>query len=94
VNTSRAELVAPGALVAALRNGRPGFAAIDVFEEEPVLGGAHPLLQLSNALCTPHLGYVERDNYEQFFGIAFDNINNFAQGRPTGLVNPGVLSRA
>ncbi|RYY91871.1 MAG: D-2-hydroxyacid dehydrogenase family protein [Comamonadaceae bacterium] len=93
VNTSRAELVGPGTLVAALRAGRPGFAAVDVFEDEPVLGGAHPLLQLPNALCTPHLGYVERDNYEQFFGTAFDNITNFAAGRPSGLVNPEVLAR-
>lgn len=74
VNTSRAELVAPGALEAALRAGRPGFAAVDVYEEEPVLGAAHPLLALDNALCTPHLGYVERDSYELYFGQAFDNL--------------------
>ncbi|HQZ54674.1 MAG TPA: D-2-hydroxyacid dehydrogenase family protein, partial [Thermoflexales bacterium] len=60
VNTSRAELIAPGALAAALKAGRPGFAAVDVYEDEPVLGAAHPLLALENALCTPHLGYVER----------------------------------
>lgn len=74
VNTSRAELIAPGALVAALKAGRPGFAAVDVYEEEPVLGAAHPLLALDNALCTPHLGYVERDSYELYFGQAFDNV--------------------
>ncbi len=74
VNTSRAELIAPGALEAALRAGRPGFAAVDVYEEEPVLGASHPLLSLDNALCTPHLGYVERDSYELYFGEAFDNV--------------------
>jgi D-3-phosphoglycerate dehydrogenase len=80
VNTSRAELIAPGALVAALRAGRPGFAAVDVYEEEPVLGAAHPLLALDNALCTPHLGYVERDSYELYFGQAFDNVLSWAAG--------------
>ena len=78
VNTSRAELLAPGALVAALKAGRPGFAAVDVYEEEPVLGAAHPLLALENALCTPHLGYVERDSYALYFGQAFDNLLNWA----------------
>ena len=77
VNTSRAELIAPGALAAALKAGRPGFAAVDVYEEEPVLGAAHPLLALDNALCTPHLGYVERDSYELYFGQAFDNVLNW-----------------
>ena len=74
VNTSRAELIAPGALAAALKAGRPGFAAVDVYEEEPVLGAAHPLLGLDNALCAPHLGYVERDSYELYFGQAFANV--------------------
>ncbi|HEX2060457.1 MAG TPA: D-2-hydroxyacid dehydrogenase family protein [Thermoanaerobaculia bacterium] len=73
VNTSRAELIEPGALEAALRAGRPGFAAVDVYEEEPVAG--HPLLALPNVLCTPHLGYVEKDSYELYFGQAFDAIN-------------------
>lgn len=86
VNTSRAELVEPGVLVAALQAGRPGFAAVDVFEREPVLGADDPLLKLPNALCTPHLGYVERDNYERYFGIAFDNINAFAAGQPRNVV--------
>ncbi len=94
VNTSRAELIAPGALEQALRAGRPGFGAVDVYEHEPVLGAAHPLLHLSNALCTPHIGYVERDNYERYFGIAFDHINAFAAGKPTGLVNPEALAQA
>jgi len=78
VNTSRAELVAPGVLAAALAAGRPGFAAVDVYEEEPVLGAAHPLLGLSNAICTPHLGYVEKDGYELYFGQAFANLAVFA----------------
>ena len=93
VNTSRAELITPGSLVQALQQGRPGFAAVDVYESEPVLGAAHPLLQLENALCTPHLGYVERDNYERYFGLAFEHINAFAAGRPSGLVNPEVMSQ-
>lgn len=83
VNTSRAELIEPGALVAALRAGRPGFAAVDVYEEEPVLGAAHPLLALENAVCTPHLGYVEKDSYELYFGQAFEQVVAFAEGRPT-----------
>lgn len=80
VNTARAQLIAPGALEAALRAGRPGMAAADVFEEEPVVH--HPLLDLSNFLGTPHLGYVERDSYELYFGEAFDNLLAFAEGRP------------
>lgn len=94
VNTSRAELIAPGALERALRRGRPGFAAVDVFEEEPLQGGAHPLLGLPNALCTPHVGYVERDNYERYFGIAFDHINQFADGTLVDVVNPEALASA
>ncbi|MBT9463863.1 D-2-hydroxyacid dehydrogenase family protein [Hydrogenophaga sp.] len=94
VNTSRAELIAPGALEHALARGRPGFAAVDVYEQEPVLGARHPLLALPNVLCTPHIGYVEKDNYERYFGIAFDNIVAFAQGRLTGVVNPAALSVA
>jgi D-3-phosphoglycerate dehydrogenase / 2-oxoglutarate reductase len=90
VNTGRAELIETDALADALRCGRPGFAAVDVYEEEPVLGATHPLLALPNALCTPHIGYVERDNYESYFGTAFDNINAFATGRPINLVEPGV----
>jgi D-3-phosphoglycerate dehydrogenase len=86
VNTSRAELVEPGALVAALRAGRPGFAAVDVYEEEPVLGAAHPLVAMENAVCTPHLGYVERDSYELYFGQAFDQVLAFAAGAPINVV--------
>lgn len=93
VNTSRAELIAPGALCAALQAGRPGFAAVDVYEEEPILDAAHPLLALPNALCTPHLGYVEQDNYELYFAAAFDNVNAYSTGRPTNLANPEVLRK-
>ena len=90
VNTSRAELVEEGALVSALNRGRPGMAAIDVFETEPILQG-HPLLRLENAVCTPHIGYVEQENYELYFGAAFDNVVNFIAGNPTNIVNPDAL---
>jgi D-3-phosphoglycerate dehydrogenase len=90
VNTSRAELVEPEALIAGLNRGRPGMAAIDVFESEPILQG-HPLLRLENCICTPHIGYVEQDNYEAYFGLAFDNLINFIKGTPTNIVNPGAL---
>lgn len=94
VNTSRAELIARGALEHALAQGRPGFAAVDVYEEEPVLGANHPLLRLPNVLCTPHIGYVEKDNYERYFGIAFDNILAYAEGRLTGAINPAASPAA
>jgi len=90
VNTSRAELVQDNALVASLNRGRPGMAAVDVFESEPILQG-HPLLRLENAVCTPHIGYVEQDSYETYFGAAFDNVINFIAGQPTNLVNPDAL---
>jgi D-3-phosphoglycerate dehydrogenase len=90
VNTSRAELLEPDALIAALNRGRPGLAAIDVFESEPILQG-HALLRLENCICTPHIGYVEQDSYEAYFGTAFDNIINFMKGTPTNIVNPGAL---
>lgn len=90
VNTSRAELLADGALVSALNKGRPGLAAVDVFESEPILQG-HPLLRLENAVCTPHIGYVEADTYELYFGAAFDNVVNFIANRPTNIVNPDAL---
>lgn len=90
VNTSRAELIEEGALVSALNRGHPGMAAVDVFESEPILQG-HPLLRLENAVCTPHIGYVEQDSYELYFGAAFDNVVNFVNGNPTGIVNPAAL---
>jgi D-3-phosphoglycerate dehydrogenase len=90
VNVSRAELIHDNALVTALNRGRPGMAAIDVFESEPIMQG-HPLLRLENAVCTPHIGYVEQDNYEQYFNAAFDNLLNFIKGEPTNIINPEVL---
>ncbi len=90
VNTSRAELIQPEALIAALNRGRPGMAAIDVFESEPILQG-HALLRLENCICTPHIGYVEQDSYETYFSSAFDNVVNFIKGTPTNIVNPGAL---
>jgi D-3-phosphoglycerate dehydrogenase len=90
VNTSRAELVEQDALLAALNRGRPGLAAIDVFESEPPLQG-HALLRLENCICTPHIGYVEQESYEMFFGQAFDNVVSFIRGNPTNIVNPGAL---
>jgi D-3-phosphoglycerate dehydrogenase len=91
VNTSRAGLIAPGALVDALRKGRPGSAAVDVFEEEPVLNGDHPLLQMDNVVATPHLGYVERDGYEAQFNSSFGQILAFAAGKPINVINPEAL---
>ncbi len=90
VNTSRAELLEPDALIAALNRGRPGIAAVDVFESEPILQG-HALLRLENCICTPHIGYVEQDSYEMYFSAAFDNVINFIKGTPTNIVNPGAL---
>jgi D-3-phosphoglycerate dehydrogenase len=94
VNTSRAALIEPGALVAALRAGRPGMAAIDVFDREPVLDPADPLLGLDNALCTPHLGYVTREEWEMQFTGIFQQINAYAAGAPVNVVNPAALEQA
>ena len=93
VNTSRAGLIAEGALVEALKNGRPGFAAVDVFEDEPVIGAAHPLLKMDNAICTPHIGYVESDSYESYYGTAVDQIIAYASGKPISVVNPQALGK-
>jgi D-3-phosphoglycerate dehydrogenase len=92
VNTSRAGLVEAGALEQALREGRPGMAAVDVFEEEPVVEPGHPLLRLDNALCTPHIGYVTREEWEVQFADVFEQINAFAAGTPINVVNPDVLA--
>src|SRR5581483_10974753 len=92
VNTSRAALIEPGALEEALRAGRPGYAAIDVYESEPVVD--HPLLHMDNVICTPHLGYVERDNYESLMGAAFDALLAFTAGNRANVANPEVLKRA
>jgi D-3-phosphoglycerate dehydrogenase len=90
VNTSRAPLIEPGALVAALKSGRPGMAAVDVYEEEPVLDARHPLLAMENVVCTPHIGYVTRDEYELQFSDVFDQIVAYAAGTPINVVNPSV----
>jgi D-3-phosphoglycerate dehydrogenase len=92
VNTSRAQLIAPGALVSALRQGRPGMAAVDVYEYEPLLDTGHPLLNLDNVVCTPHIGYVSRDEYEIQFADIFDQIVAYAAGAPINVVNPEVLA--
>jgi D-3-phosphoglycerate dehydrogenase / 2-oxoglutarate reductase len=92
VNTSRAELVEDGALEDALRKGRPGQAALDVFTSEPLAADA-PLLKIPTVLATPHLGYVERDSYELYFRAAFENVVNFANGNPTNILNPDALAR-
>jgi len=92
VNVSRAELIAPGALLRALDAGRPGFAALDVYEQEPLLDPADPLLSHPRALCTPHLGYVEKNGYELYFGDAFDNLLAFFAGAPQNVANPQALA--
>jgi D-3-phosphoglycerate dehydrogenase len=91
VNTSRAPLIEPGALVSALKAGRPGRAAVDVYEQEPVTDGRHPLLAMDNVVCTPHLGYVTREEYELQFSDIFDQVVAFAAGSPINVVNPEVL---
>lgn len=91
VNTSRAGLIAPGALVAALRAGRPGMAAVDVYEQEPVRDREHPLLAMSNVICTPHIGYVTKDEYEVAFADIFDQILAYVVGKPVHMVNPEAL---
>lgn len=91
INTARAELIEPNALLNALKKGRPGFAALDVYENEPVYNANFELLQLDNVICSPHLGYVEQNGYELYFSKAFENINNFANGIPTNIANPEVL---
>lgn len=93
VNTSRAPLIGPGALVAALRAGRPGMAAVDVYEEEPVLDIDNPLLTMENVVCTPHIGYVTRDEYEIQFAEIFDQITAYGAGKPINVVNPEVLAK-
>jgi D-3-phosphoglycerate dehydrogenase / 2-oxoglutarate reductase len=92
VNTSRAGLIEAGALEKALKLGRPGMAAVDVFEDEPVLNASHPLLQLDNAVCTPHIGYVERGGYERIFSSIFDQILAYVAGKPVNMINPEALA--
>ncbi|GMQ75945.1 MAG: D-2-hydroxyacid dehydrogenase family protein [Gammaproteobacteria bacterium] len=94
VNTSRASLIAPGALVAALEAGRPGMAAVDVYEQEPLRDTDHPLLAMDNVVCTPHIGYVTREEFEIQFADIFDQIAAYAAGTPINVVNPAVLESA
>lgn len=94
VNSSRAELIAPGALLAALKAGRPGYAAVDVYEQEPIIGGNHPFLSMPNVLCTPHLGWAEWENTELYFREAFEQIAAFEHSQPMRLANPDVKPRA
>ena len=93
VNTARAELIEPGALLAALRQGRPGYAAVDVYEQEPIVNGDHPFLAMPNVLCTPHLGWAEWDNFELYFREMFEQIVAYEQGKPLRLANPTVKPR-
>ena len=94
VNTSRAPLIETGAVEAALKLGRPGFGAVDVFEDEPVLGGIHPLLKLDNCICTPHIGYVEHNGYEGQFTSSFGQIIAYLEGKPINVINPDALEKA
>jgi D-3-phosphoglycerate dehydrogenase len=94
VNTSRAGLIEPGALVDGLRAGRPGLAAVDVYEDEPLVAPDHPLFGMDNVVCTPHIGYVSREEWEVQFADVFDQINAFAAGTPTNVVNPSVVASA
>src|SRR5262249_10627616 len=93
VNTSRAPLIEPGALAAALRAGRPGYAAVDVFEDEPMRDPAFPLLQFDQVVATPHIGYVTREEYELQFTDIFDQILAFAAGKPINVINPAVMEK-
>jgi D-3-phosphoglycerate dehydrogenase len=94
VNVARAELVQPGALLDALKNGRPGYAAMDVYEQEPIVNGDSPYLKMPNVLCTPHLGWAEWDNFELYFRECFEQIVRFEKGEPLRLANPEVKPRA
>ena len=93
VNTSRAPIIAKDALVTALKAGRPGRAAIDVYEDEPVLNASHPLIGMDNVVCTPHLGYVEEATYEAYYGTAVEQILAFIGGNPINVANPDVLKK-
>jgi len=93
VNPSRSGLIAKGALEEALKAGRPGKAAVDVYDQEPVFGGEHPLLKMANATCTPHLGYVTRESYEEYYAVVVDDILTFAAGKPGHVLNPDALGK-
>ena len=94
VNVARAELIQPGALLDALKKGRPGYAACDVYEEEPIMNGNHPLLKMPKALCVPHLGWAEWDNFELYFTECFEQIVKFEKGEALRLGNPAVKPRS
>jgi D-3-phosphoglycerate dehydrogenase len=94
VNTSRGPIIEEGALVRALKEGRPGYGAVDVYDDEPVLNGNHPLLRMENVVCTPHLGYVDRDTYEKYYGAAVDSILAYAEGKPINVLNPEAMKKA
>ena len=94
VNTSRSKLIEDGALVEALKAGRPGFAAVDVYDEEPIFNADHPLLKLDNAVCTPHLGFVTAETYEIHYGLAVEQILAYLTGKPIHVANPEVLRRS
>jgi len=93
VNTSRAPIIAKDALVNALKAGRPGRAAVDVYEDEPVMNASHPLIGMDNVVCTPHLGYVEEATYESYYGTAVEQILAFIDGKPINVANPDVLKK-
>ena len=93
VNPSRSGLIAKGALEEALKAGRPGKAAVDVYDQEPLLGADHPLLKMDNVTCTPHLGYVTRESYEEYYAVVVDDIVAFAAGKPNHVLNSDVLSK-
>jgi D-3-phosphoglycerate dehydrogenase len=92
VNASRAGLIADGALVEALKAGRPGRAAVDVYEDEPVIGANHPLLKMDNVTCTPHLGYVTREGYEDYYSVVVEDILAYAAGKPNHVLNPAAVA--
>ena len=93
VNASRSGLIEKGALEEALQAGRPGKAAVDVYDQEPVLGANHPLLKMANATCTPHLGYVTRESYEEYYAVVVDDILAFAGGKPNHVLNPEAVGK-
>ena len=93
VNPSRAGLIAKDALADALRSGRPGMAAVDVYEEEPVIGADHPLVKMENVTCTPHLGYVTRESYEEYYAVVIEDILAFAAGKPNHVLNPEAIGK-
>ncbi|MGY0036206.1 NAD(P)-dependent oxidoreductase [Pedobacter sp. NJ-S-72] len=93
INTARAELIEKGALLKSLQKGRPGFAGIDVYEEEPIYNQDYELLKMSNVLCTPHLGYVERNGFELYFNKAFENVMSYVNGNPINIANPEILNQ-